>query len=66
MLLGVTSTYSSALIYSNASSRLKTTGGARETLSSEPEARMLVSFFDLVTFTTKSPSLECSPTICPA
>ena len=54
MDLGVTSTYSSPLIYSNASSRENCTGGIRRAFSSEPEARMLVSFFDLVTFTTRS------------
>ena len=63
---GVNSTYSSSLIYSRACSRLKITGGAKWALSSLPEARTLVSFLDLVTFTTKSPSLVCSPTICPA
>ena len=35
-------------------------------LLSEPEARMLVSCLLLVTFTTKSFSWMCSPTICPA
>ena len=63
---GVTSRYSSALMYSNASSREKITGGISFTLSSEPDARILVSFFDLVTFTMRSPSLAFSPTTCPA
>ena len=62
MLFGVTSTYSSALMYSNASSSEKTTGGMMRALSSEPEARMLVSFFDFVTLITKSFSCTCSPT----
>ena len=54
MLFGVTSTYSSALMYSKAYSSEKTTGGMIRALSSEPDARMLVSFFDLVTLMTKS------------
>ena len=54
ILLGVTSTYSSALMYSRASSKENTTGGMIRALSSEPEARILVSFFDLVTLITKS------------
>ena len=49
-----------------ASSRLNTVGGAKDTLSSEPEARIFVSFFDFVTLTTKSLSFVCSPTTCPA
>ena len=52
--LGVTSTYSSSLMYSNASSKENCTGGIRRAFSSEPEARILVSFLDLVTFTTRS------------
>lgn len=35
-------------------------------LSSAPDARMLVNFFDLVTLTTISLSLAFSPTTCPA
>ena len=52
--LGVTSTYSSSLIYSSASSSENWIGGIRRTLSSEPEARIFVNFFDLVTLITRS------------
>ena len=54
MLFGVTSTYSSSLMYSKASSSEKITGGMIRAFSSEPEARMLVSFLDLVTLMTRS------------
>ena len=64
--LGVTSTYSSSLMYSRASSRLNTTGGTIFAFSSAPEARMLVSFLDLVTLITMSLSLADSPTTWPA
>ncbi len=53
-------------MYSSASSRLKTTGGASDTLSSLPEARILVNFLLLHTLTQRSPSLVCSPTTWPA
>src|SRR5690554_3759192 len=61
MDLGVTSTYSSPWMYSRASSRLKVMGVTMRTLSSEPEARMLVSFLLLVTLITRSPSRLFSP-----
>ena len=63
--LGVTSTYSSSLIYSSASSSEKMTAGAMFIFSSEPLARMLVSFFDLVRLMVMSPSRVLSPTTWP-
>jgi hypothetical protein len=41
-------------------------GGSSRMLSSEPEARMLVSFFPLATLTSMSPGREFSPTIIPS
>ena len=41
-------------------------GRMMRALLSEPDARMLVSFFDLVTLMTRSFSCTCSPTTCPA
>ena len=66
MAWGVTSTYSSAWMYSNASSSVKTFGGAIEGLSSDPEARMLVSCLALVTLTVMSFWRVCSPITCPS
>ena len=54
MLLGVTSTSSSPLIYSRHSSRLITVFGMTRALSSEPLARTLVSCLALVTLITRS------------
>src|SRR5690606_16958596 len=65
-LSGVTSRYSSRSMYSMNCSRDISTGGASLALSSDPEARMLVSFLVLVTLTTRSFSRLCSPTICPS
>src|SRR5690554_361275 len=61
MDFGVTSTYSSPWMYSRASSKLKVMGVTMRTLSSEPEARILVSFLLLVTLITRSPSRLFSP-----
>ena len=66
MAWGVTSTYSSSLMYSSASSSVKTFGGVITALSSEPEARMFVSCLDLVTFTVMSFWRVCSPITCPS
>src|SRR5690606_41408995 len=62
-LSGVTSKYSPCAMYSIYCSRERSMGGASLTLSSEPDARILVSFFVLVTLTTRSFSRVCSPTI---
>src|SRR6185369_6761385 len=65
-LLGVTSTSSSSLMNSRACSRFMIRGGTRCTVSSEPEARMLVSFFSRTMLTSKSLSRACSPTTIPS
>mmetsp|Transcript_21274 Transcript_21274/g.42181 ORF Transcript_21274/g.42181 Transcript_21274/m.42181 type:complete len:415 (+) Transcript_21274:337-1581(+) len=41
-------------------------GGCSLIVSSVPEARMLVSFFPLAQFTSRSPGLECSPITIPS
>lgn len=66
MAWGVTSTYSSSLMYSSASSSEKILGGAIDALSSEPEARMLVSCLALVTLTVMSPARVLSPMTSPS
>ena len=65
MDFGVTSTYSSALMYSRHSSSESTVLGMMRALSSVPEARTLVSCFAFVTLMTRSLSWTCSPTTCP-
>ena len=62
MLFGVTSTYSSPLIYSKHSSRLIYVLGMTRAFSSLPLARTLVSCLALVTLMTRSLSCTCSPT----
>src|SRR5688500_5632271 len=52
MFSGVTSTSSSSAMYSRACSSVIGLMGVRTMASSVPEARMLVSFFSLVGFTT--------------
>ena len=41
-------------------------GGVSSSASSLPAARMLVSFFSLIGFTSRSFSRECSPRIMPS
>src|SRR5438552_3359753 len=63
---GVTSSSSSSRIHSRHCSRFMMRGGVSRMLSSADEARMLVSFFSLVMFTSRSLSREFSPTIWPS
>ena len=64
--LGVTSMSSSLCTYPIASSSVIRRGGVRRTVSSVPEARMLVSFFSLHAFTSSDSSREDSPMIMPS
>ena len=66
MLLGVTSTHSSLRMNSSACSSESGRGGISRISSSADEARMLVSFFGLDAFTSRSLSREFSPTIIPS
>src|SRR5436190_4601360 len=66
MLFGVTSTHSSSRISSSACSSESGRGGIRRTVSSELAARMFVSFFSLVAFTSRSLARAFSPTIMPS
>src|SRR5450432_1644070 len=63
---GVTSTSSSSRMNSMACSRFRMRGGTRRMPSSEVEARILVSFFSLTMFTSRSASRAFSPTIIPS
>jgi hypothetical protein len=65
MLFGVTSTHSSEAMNSSACSRDNVRGGVSLTVSSDEEARILVSFFSRQIFTSMSPAREFSPTIMP-
>ena len=66
MLFGVTSTHSSSRMNSSACSSESGRGGIRRTSSSAVAERMLVSFFSLDAFTSRSFSREFSPTIIPS
>ncbi len=66
MDFGVTSTYSSFLIYSIHCSNENLIAGAIEDLSSVPEALTLLCFFVFVMLTKISSSLVFSPITCPA
>src|SRR5258708_29276532 len=59
MCLGVTSMSSSGLIHSMHVSKFIARGGASCTSSSVPDARMLVNFFSLHEFTSRSLSRVC-------
>ena len=63
---GVTSTHSSSRANSKHSSRESFLGGVSAWNSSDEDARMLVSFFSLVMFTSMSSPLAFSPTTIPA
>ena len=63
---GVTSTHSSSRMNSSACSSESGRGGISRTSSSEVEARMFVSFFSLVAFTSMSSERAFSPTIIPS
>ena len=52
--------------YQSARSRVISRGGANLSASSEPAARMLVSFFSRVTLTSRSESRVLSPRIIPS
>ncbi len=66
MASGVTSTHSSSRANSRHSSSVSLRGGVRFSNVSEEAARMLVSFFSLVMFTSMSSAREFSPTIMPS
>ena len=63
---GVTSTHSSSRQNSSACSSDSCRCGMSRTSSSPVDERMLVSFFSLVAFTSKSSAREFSPTIIPS
>src|SRR5512143_482514 len=63
---GVISTSSSSLMNSRADSRERIRGGTSRSASSAPAARMFVSFFSFVMFTSMSTGRVFSPTIIPS
>src|SRR5699024_1805063 len=65
-VVGVTSTHSSSPVNSRDSSRVSRRGGTRFSKESEEAARMFVSFFSLVMFTSMSSLREFSPTTWPS
>src|SRR5690625_5827285 len=64
-VVGVTSTHSSSPANSRDSSRVSLRGGTRFSKESEEAARMFVSFFSLVMFTSMSSWRAFSPTTWP-
>src|SRR5262249_4414907 len=66
ILGGVISTSSSDSMYSSASSRVSSRGGLSRMFLSEPEARILVSFFSLQGLTTISSPRAFSAMIIPS
>ena len=66
MLLGVTSTSSSSMMYSRASSSVKDLGGVSCTAMSAVELRWLPRDLVRAMLTTMSPGLERSPTSIPS
>src|SRR5215213_2821868 len=66
ILCGVTSTSSSSAINSSACSNDNSFGGTSRIASSAVEARMFVSFFSFIAFTSRSTVRAFSPTIIPS